>query len=1243
MTTIITNANTAAAITTTDTTMLSHENIDSRLQPAEMPDHYRVYYKELSDKTAEIFEKASIAKKQSRADTIDVIESKIALDLADRVSKMHDIDIAEELRSLLTKNSKELTALLLSKDIALGKYQKEETSIDERLDLAVRVGLAIVTEGVTMAPLQGISGVVIKENQDGTKYLSISIAGPMRSAGGTESAVTMLIADHVRKAVGLDKYQSTSFDDEPGRFVEELRVYERDGHGFQYHVRDEDIEHVIRNIPVELDGVDTDNFEVVNHRNMKRIKTDKVRGGALRVLNDGLIGRSKKLLKRIELYNLDGWEWLAELKGAVQLGDEEDAGAKRMREVLTGRSVLSMSGRPGGFRLRYGRACNTGFAAIGFHPVIAEILDHTIAVGTQVKTDIPGKGASVAFVDSIDTPTVLLADGSVVKIENTEHGVRIKRQIVEILHLGDVLIPFGDFIENNAQLKSSGYVEEYWVEELRQFLQQQQQSSDTNSNNKWQHLTKYLTVPPTVEESISASLEFGVPLYPKYLHFWDELQPAELESLLKPDAVSESEIRYNNSSHDSVVKKSLEKAGVPHQFVSRDGAQQNDITFDSIASSGNHNHHTTDQDHNVVGDDSHNTDSMNAETTEKEDDSNNTPKIPMFGTIIIKGAEAKILFNLLFRAKLSMQIVTVDHNTVDNTTTTATTTNNTTTVPEILSSSGIPIRVKSSAYIGIRMGRPEKAAAREMTPPTHLLFPVGDKGGATRDLIKASKTDDSLQIDIANQFCPKCRVPTLGLVCPVCGEESKLTRQCTRCREETELAQCEKCKRRTVLYTTLRFPLKAQLLAAQERLELRAQEPLKGVRGLLGEDKVAEPLEKGLIRQKFGLTVFKDGTVRFDATNSPLTQFKPAWIGTSIKRLAELGYTHDINGKPLVSIDQTVEMRMQDIVIPYEIGRHLLAAAKYIDMLLLKFHKTELYYNAKTIEDMTGHLVIGLAPHTSVGIVGRIIGFSETHVCFATPNWHSAKRRDADGDADSIMLLMDALLNFSKSFLSGRIGGLMDVPLLVQPFVLPQESQPQAHNLEVTKAFPLEFFEATMRGDKASDVKSVEIIASRLGTTRQFFDYHFTHETSTLTTSRSRSAYSVLGSMLNKLDLQLKNAEMIRAVDPNETVLNIITTHLVPDMAGNLRAYASQTFRCTECGKKYRRTPLALKCSDCGLKLTPNITRPSVEKYLTLTKSLAKKYDIGKYHRGRIAVLADELSLVFGKSQGDQSMLSDYM
>ena len=99
-----------------------------------------------------------------------------------------------------------------------------------------------------------------------------------------------------------------------------------------------------------------------------------------------------------------------------------------------------------------------------------EILDHTITVGTQIKIDIPGKGATIAFVDSIDTPIVRLKNGNVVKIRDVKHGLKIKNEIEKILHLGDILISFGDFLENNAQLIPTGYVEEFWIEELKEKL-----------------------------------------------------------------------------------------------------------------------------------------------------------------------------------------------------------------------------------------------------------------------------------------------------------------------------------------------------------------------------------------------------------------------------------------------------------------------------------------------------------------------------------------------------------------------------------------------------------------------------------------------------------------------------------------------------------------------------------------------------------------------------------------------------
>jgi len=471
--------------------------------------------------------------------------------------------------------------------------------------------------------------------------------------------------------------------------------------------------------------------------------------------------------------------------------------------------------------------------------------------------------------------------------------------------------------------------------------------------------------------------------------------------------------------------------------------------------------------------------------------------------------------------------------------------------------------------------------------------------------------------------------------------KTTVTFRCNSCRDTLTEPYCEKCKRKAPAHSHKEFPLKARLLLAQEKMGIRAKEPFKGLKELISEDKIAEPLEKGLVRQSLGLTTFKDGTIRFDATNSPLTQFKPSWIGTSIEKLKELGYSHDIDGKPIESIDQTIELRMQDVVIPNESGRYLVSTCKYIDTLLVKFYGKTSFYNVNNTEELLGHLIIGLAPHTSVGIVGRIIGYTETHVCFATPNWHSAKRRDADGDADSIMLLMDSLLNFSRQYLSDRIGGLMDAPLLVQPLVLPHESQPQAHNLEVTKIFPLDFFESTYQESKASDANSVEIIKSRIGTRRQFYDFHFTHSTSSLTTSKPRSAYSTLGSMLDKFDMQVRNAELIDVVNPSELVSNVISTHLVPDIMGNLRAYARQSFRCTACGKSYRRMPLIQTCV-CGHKLIATITRGSVEKYLKLAKRLVDKYDVGAYQRGRIYALSDEIDLVFGKSEGDQSLLTDY-
>ena len=1174
-----------------------------RLTNVRMPQYYLNYQQNILKNVEKSFELTTKARKIG-LDISDIVEPKIAYDLADRVAKMHNIDIADRLRALLSQTTKEKAALKIAEEIAMGEYSTDD--LQARLNNAVRVSLAIVTEGVTVAPLQGIADVQLKNNADGSQYLSISFAGPIRSAGGTEAALTMLIADHARKIAGVDKYIANSFDDETGRFVEELRIYEREVGNFQFKVLDEDVVRCITNLPVELDGMDTDPVEVVGHRGMKRVSTDRLRGGALRVMNDGLIGRSRKLLSIVETLKLDGWNWLKDLKGAIQTGDDDDAAHHRMSEVITGRPVLSMTKKIGGFRLRYGRCYNTGFATIGIHPAIPVLLNDAIVVGTQIKMDIPGKASTIALVDTIEPPLVRLDDGSVVNVSTIEQATKIQSRVEKILYLGDILINYGDFLENNAQLLPASYVEEIWASQLRSKLLMLSSSSSLT------HLTENMiserliqlskepfTTIPTVNEAFEISERLNIPLHPKYSFYWDSISIDEVlllkEKFAEQQKYKQHNVDINNNNNyicrsfslpnnDPKLKDILERLGVIHSIKNEN---------------------------NVI-------------------EINNVDQVYSLNKLLLFEPANETTINTLSTTSSGIGIKAKN-------------------VIEFISkTSGIEVKPKFASSIAVRVGRPEKAAERKMKPPVHVLFPIGSRGGVTRDILKAAK-DESFYTELANRFCNNCKIPSIGTHCRNCGDLTPLRNLCIICREEVaenaNNSQCYRCGKEGKTYSPVSYPLKVVLQEAQQKLEIKATEPLKGVKTLMSKHRAAEPLEKGILRQKYSLYTFKDGTIRFDATNEPLTHFKPNWIMASVEKLRELGYSRDYLGRELTLSDQLVELLMQDVIIPLDGAKHLLDVAKFIDEELVKLYGLEPFYNASSVGDLIGHLIVGLAPHTSVGIIGRIVGFTDSQVCLASPIWHSAKRRDCDGDADSIILLMDAFLNFSYDFLPDKIGGLMDAPLLIQPIVLPQEVQRQAHNVDVSQAYPLELYEATWKQSKAGELAGkIEVIKNRIGNENQFFNYAFTHFTSLLTTTTSqRSAYSRLDTMYEKLEMQIATAKLINAVDPDEVVSMVLMTHILPDIMGNMRSYSSQAFRCSNCGQKYRRMPLMGKCIECENELLQTVTRGSVEKYIDIAINMCNQFKINDYLRSRVESLTKELKLNFKEQKKEQSTLVEFM
>ncbi len=1118
------------------------------------------------------YESAHSAATRARSmgiDPVDAIESKTVFDLADRVNQMLKLDqfegLVDRLRELLHSTSKERAALGIAQEIALGKFGSLEKR--EALNYGVRAGLAVMTDGVTVAPLEGVSDVTIKQNDDNSEYVSVSYAGPMRSAGGTEAAFSLVIADMTGKKLGLSNYRARK--EEVDRFAEELRIYERDIGNFQYKVTDDDIRHTISNLPVEIDGIETDPVEVVVHRNLKRVATDRVRGGALRVLNDGVVGRAHKLSKKLTSLNVSGWEWLADIKGGTQqsANETEQSGA-HFEEVISGRAVLSRPRSKGGFRLRYGRAMNTGLSTLAIHPAVAALLDYPVVPGTQVKVDMPGKSATIAFVDSIEGPTVLLRDGSVKRISSAAEAEGLREELVKIIDLGDILISYGDFLENNKNLPPSPYVTEWWAQDVTAAAGSVDEAGGrlVGTGISLERLaalqSDWSSAVPSPEEAIAISRLLGVPLHPSYTPRFDRVGPSELAALRANCRVEGADVTVDIT--DNKLRDVLRACLIEHNV--RDGLA------------------------------------------------------------VISGGTAVILTALL---KLDGN----DENPAASDP-----------LDFVRALSGLRLGRQTTTTVGIRVGRPEKAMVRRLKPPVHGLFPVGPAGGPYRDVLAASKKG-SERIEVVNRYCPECGRRRLASKCDVCGSGTILFKSCPHCGSMTADDTCANCKVKTLPYSNMEFDFHAKVEAVRAKIPFDASRPIKGVRGLMSVSKTPEPLEKGVIRSRHQTFVYKDGTLRIDVTNAPLTHFRPSDIKADLDVLRRLGYVVDARGDALERGDQILELKPQDVIVPGDVSADLVRMAQSVDDELETVYGLPPHYGVVEPADLIGKVVIGLAPHTSVGIAGRIVGFSTAQVCFANPYWHAAKRRDCDGDGDSLMLLLDVLLNFSLEYVPHQIGGMMDTPLLLQPVLIPAEVDEQAHNFDIAAVYPREFYEKTRDAPPAAAVEGlIELIGSRLESETQFYGYGFTHQTGVLTIRRSRASYSTLKTLAEKISKQIEVASKIEAVSTKEVVESIIKTHLIRDIMGNAKKYATQSFKCRKCGLTMRRPPLSWTCPSCGQPVRGTLTRASVEKYLSIAQRLAHDYDVDPYLQSRLDMLQRELDqLLHGERKPGQLELTDFV
>jgi hypothetical protein len=1250
-------------------------------------------------------------------------------------------------------------------------FREQGYDMVKSIDVGLRVGLAILTEAVLVAPLEGISEVRLLNNLDGSPFVSVHFAGPIRAAGGTAQALAVLIADMIRRELKVGPYIPS--DGEVERVKEEFGLYRGN---LQYRPSPKEIEEIVRACPVMINGESTESIECAGYGRVRNIDEARIRGGVLLVIGEGMCLKAPKIRKHTERLKVPGWDFISKFasKGKDEDGSgDPDAFKSRkvkpidifMKDIIAGRPIFGGPQQPGGFRLRYGRGRPSGLAAASLNPASMLVLDDFITVGTQMKIERPGKACAVTPSDDSQGPYVVLSSGQFLRVDEASILQKIRPDIRSIWDNGEIVIGYGEFMENNKKLVPAGYTTDWWASDLIDALRTSDDveafikicncSADApqgipglstnedgfeqfHTRRRWHRFLSRMTVdwdqasavaerwrtsmpPPHNPWFLDLPLEWvpsvlkalqkgkvepagkmpdSTPEHPftasKWLRFtgaasgWnpsemDKLQPETIPRVSELKAIGYDLLPEEPIFEDSLpeawtfmqhglLKGTLLLLGIPHHHEGNDivvtGGWQAMLNGFGFTTRKSEIHQLIDlgiavdqrilelRDCNTV---------LRAERArlfalEKE---RSTVRIAAETEARQRGLGISETDQVGKEAAESVpdegpenasryktsQRLQDDHD-VDGI------------LPLIRESSTLRWEHAAPQRIGCRMGRPEKSAPREMTPRSHTLFPIALEGGNQR-LIANAAGKGSIRVQMGKRFCSKCGKDSPFVTCHHrVVDQDGLPKIGETCGGRTDMREStSKSRRRGEMQSV---PIESILEDAQLRIGMtRLPQQVKCVKELKSKNQTPEAIEKGLLRAKYNLPVFRDGTIRFDMSDVPVTHFTPKEIDVDWTRLHALGYTHDWEGNPLERDDQMLELFPQDFIVARNAADYFVRTAQFVDDVLVKYYKMDPYYNATTKDDLVGQLICALAPHTSGGVLSRIIGWADCSGGYAHPLFHAAKRRNCDGDEDAIMLLMDGLLNFSREILPANRGGQMDAPLVLTTRLNPTEIDKEALNVDAAWFYERQFYEATLNQPHPKDIAdSMDFVERRLGTVAAVRGYGYTHDCERMDEGPELSAYKTLATMIDKMNGQLNLCQRLRAINARTVASSVIRSHFLPDLRGNLNAYGRQKIRCLKCGNSYRRMPLAGHCiqpekvggrglsahgvarnegGQCNGKLALTVSEGAVRKYIEVTKHVMDTYGVDTYTRQNMEWLAGSVESLFNNDRAKQMSLSDFL
>jgi len=528
------------------------------------------HFKIIEEETRKVYHLAEEARALGK-DPVSKVEIPLAMSMAEKVvglisavyPQMEGSKIDVRILELEKEYGKldTMVAFVIAEEVAKQKFCKFATLL-EAIEAGIRIGFAYITLGVVSSPIEGFTGLKLKKTKNGEEYFDAYFSGPIRSAGTTASCVVLMIIDYLREIFGYAKYDPS--EDEMKRYFTENRDYHDRVTNLQYMPTEEEAMFLAKNIPIQLSGDPTEKFEVSNYKNLERVDSNRIRGGMCLIFSEGLAQKAAKGFRLLNKVKRDGIKSTGFdfLKEYIELHEKREVGKTDdsptyIKDLVAGRPIFGHPSRSGSFRFRYGRSRVSGFSSFSLHPATMAITDNFIAVGTQLKLEKPTKGGVATVCDSIDGPIVKLFNGSVKKISDVNEAREIYRDVEEIIYLGDMLFPFSDVINRNANLIRPGYVEEIWGLELKE--------KDLEMGKRINAFEIGF------EEAVEISRKTKISLNPKFIFYWNQINKEGFENLLEWFSRAKIEdkiiLSFTKSEQEkySLGKRALELLGVEHQ------------------------------------------------------------------------------------------------------------------------------------------------------------------------------------------------------------------------------------------------------------------------------------------------------------------------------------------------------------------------------------------------------------------------------------------------------------------------------------------------------------------------------------------------------------------------------------------------------------------------------------------------------------------------------------------------------